>query len=391
MSTTPPGGAFDSIVVRCSSLPLLFECSASKVGPLIRIRSSNDAPARTGTASHELFASMVAGGGRADSADVTAAAARYGVAAPELYQLAKFGASAWDQIREFFPSPVAEFSMTNYILWDESARREVVLTGTPDVFSVSAGRAAVLDWKTGRSDHDYEHQLRGYTSLLFDEDPFIDTVTAIVVWLRDQEIETYTITRAQSDEWEEQLLSLIRHRDEYRPGRHCQYCPRSHECDALTALAKRDANILMDINPETLAADVATWEPERVADVLSKARMVAKLAESFTDVARARVAAAGGELVCGDRILRICEEERREVDTLKAWPVLQKFIPDDGQLAGCLNVKISAAESAAASVAGRGNGAAAKRAMAEELDAAGAVSVRRVQTLREFRNKGESK
>jgi hypothetical protein len=96
----------------------------------------------------------------------------------------------------------------------------------------------------------------------------------------------------------------------------------------------------------------------------------------------------GGELDCGNTTLRIVESEKRAIDTAKAWDVLQKHLPDDS-LAECLEIKLGAAEKAVASAAPARGGAAAKRALAADLESAGAVSTTIVRTLKEFRKKGE--
>jgi hypothetical protein len=313
---------------------------------------------------------------------VESAAADFRVDPTELGMMAKFGAQAWEKLEEFFPSPVCELQMA-----EELPGTSVTLSGTPDLFCSDDQWAVVLDWKGGRRDADYEHQLRGYAALLMLGDDLIETVTATVVWLRDQEVESYTIHRSHLQPWVQTLARNLASTGEFRPGTNCEFCPRSHECPALVAMAKRDAAILGDLAAvESLTTSVNQMTPARMAELLGKARMVSRFTDTFVSTVRARVSAAGGELDCGDKTLRIVESERREIDTAKAWDVLQGHLPD-GALAECLDVRMSAVEKAVAAAAPPRQGAAAKRALAAELESAGAVSTTIVRSLKEFRKK----
>jgi hypothetical protein len=49
-----------------------------------------------------------------------------------------------------------------------------------------------------------------------------------VLWLRDQSIENYTMSRADARSWLAELLAtVVDWNGVYRPGPHCAHCPRS--------------------------------------------------------------------------------------------------------------------------------------------------------------------
>ena len=95
--------------------------------------------------------------------------------------------------------------------------------------------------------------------------------------------------------------------------------------------------------------------------------------------------AAHGDIVANGVRLTIATEERREVDTLKAWPVLEAAGFGDQEFAACVEIHVSDAERLVAKRAGRGHGAGAVRDLNEKLTAADAVHTREIKKLAQRR------
>ncbi len=68
-----------------------------------------------------------------------------------------------------------------------------------------------------------------------------------------------------------------------------------------------------------------------------------------------------------------------------AWQVLEELGFDDDDFARAMDLRISRVEKIVREKAGRGSGAAAVRRLGERLNAAGAVSTKQVNKLKERR------
>jgi hypothetical protein len=367
--------------LRCSGLDDAMACAGTLRAPEIAIEPEKGPAVFAGSATHELLSQVVDGHATTlAQLDVKGTAERFGVDMGELFPLVRFGLDAWAKLKEYFPAPVSEIPMHATIA------PGVSLSGHPDVISVSGTRAAGLDWKSGRVDSSYAEQARGYCALTLLENPDVTEVSWYIVWLRYQEIEPYRMDRAAARVWLQGLVDNVVEWDGvYHPGKVCGYCRRSHECPAVVALARRDMAALGDLDVKALTERAAALDDNALVALHHRAGLVLRFAESLRELVRARVIANGGCIDTGYTRVTLEEQRRSEVDTLKAWPVLQKYIGDDVKLAECLTVKLSAAESVVAKAAGRGKGAAAKAALGKELEEAGALSISTIRKLREVR------
>ncbi len=361
------------IKIRCSSLPLLFACRPAIDGDL-RIDERNEA-ADLGNAAHEAMEAVV-GGLRPD---LDAIAKRWTCNRDELGRLAWYGAKAWEVLAPSFPNDEEHTRLSESFVGCTGPGFE--LTGHMDMHTIcSDGTARTVDWKTGRVDRDYYHQLAGYAACLM-SDPNIHEVTASVVWLRSQEIETYTITRAVLDQWLARLVVQLE-RTQYSTGRHCEHCQRSHACPAVQAKAREGIVVLSDGS----AAALDGLPSDRVVALYRQAKLVEKMAESMVASIRLHVIQHGPQDSGDGTALQIIEESGgREIDVAKAWSAIQQRLPEADAMASVLKVSATALDDAVAKAAGRGNGAAAKRALAADLEAAGAVTMKRIQKLSERR------
>lgn len=366
--------------LRCSGLPESFECAgAAHVSDLV-IESSGEA-STLGSAGHEAMRPVVeAGATNPTDADVPAIAARFGVDEKELARLVWAGIDMWKSLEPSFRGALTEVPVVGRF-------PGFTLTGHADLLVVDGRIAQGLDWKSGRVDRDFSEQMRGYCACVLAENPDVDEVVWVVAWLREREIERYAMKRSELPAWVERVRQEIIGWDgrTFRPGRHCGYCRRSHDCRALVATAKRDIAILGEPSlAEQISVNLVDVPPQQIVALYRKAKLVEGLARSFTEAVRTHLATAK-ELDSGDgKALVLGEEERREVDALKAWPSLEKRLTPE-ELATCIDVRISKVEEVVAKKAGKGKGAGAKRDLAAELDAAEAVKITTHKKIKEVR------
>lgn len=370
------------ISLRCSGLPLLFLCPQSANDDL-RVSTANDASA-LGSAAHEAMESVVYG----RAVDTAGIARRWSVDEDELGVMVHFGRVAWKELSPSFPDPETEVEVSTHTF-----QVPFGMTGHIDLVSISPDRkrASILDYKTGRIDGDYFHQLAGYAACLILGQGF-DHITASVVWLRDQDVETYVFTVQDIEAWMLRLISVLSQRNgEYRTGSHCAYCPRSHSCPAIAASGR--AAVAMfgreDMSAESMAATLQEMPPADRVKLYRQAKLVEELAKSAKAAVRLNVIQNGGVLDAGDgRELRIVEENgKRVINTLGAWPIIESLDLSDIESATILTISAAELDDVVANKAGNGNGAAARRELAIKLEDAGALKQGRIQKLKDVRKK----
>lgn len=365
--------------IRASSLPLAFRCPGSLERGALRVDSAHEM-ADLGTAIHEGLRPL-AEHGALDWDLLGEIAVRHRVDADDMRALCAIGAKLWPEISASFPDALTEVELTSEIA------PGVFVTGHPDFLSRSAKIARAGDWKTGRKDSDYSEQMRGYGALVLLDDPELEEVTITVIWLRDAEIENYTMRRADVAPWRERLLGTIVQWDGvYRVGSHCQYCPRSHDCEAANALVRRDVAAMTDRALVARAeCEIELMSPGEIIEMVRKASLVASLAGRVRDAVREHVRRHGDIVADGVR-LTLEQENRRELDPLKSWPVLEANGFGDEDFAAVIDLRVSRVEKRVAECAGRGKGAAMVRKLRAELEEAGAVSVKTTEKLKEKRS-----
>lgn len=359
----------DPLFLRASSLPLVFQCPGAARAPEIRISEAAE-PATVGTAVHEALRSLPTRG-VLDWEAIQEIADKHGVSADEVRLLCGLANKLWPELHDSFEGALTEVGLSHEIM------PGVVLSGHVDLISVSEQRrvARAADWKTGRKDADYSHQMRAYGALVLLDDPSLEECTVTVVWIRDGEIENYTVTRETARLWLRELVERVVHWDGvYTAGAHCVHCHRAHECPAANALARRDVAAMNDAGlAERVGNELASMTADEIARLLEKADSVAVYCERVREQIKGYVA-RNGEVVSPGIRLSIETQERRELDPLKAWSVLESFGFSDEDFAEAMKLGVSQVEKIVAKKAGRGKGAAAVRDLKEKLEAAGAVS-----------------
>lgn len=359
----------NELYLRASSAPMNWTCPGSARAPQLRIDSAGDA-ATLGTAAHEALA-MLAETNAAPWDDLPALAAKHGVHETELRVLVAQGVKLWNEVSVFFLGAMSELALMAELCPD------VHLTGHVDLLSISGRTARAGDWKTGRKDGDYSQQMRAYALLIFRDNPDLTEVTVTVLWVRDGEIENYTATRAQSEAWAaEYIARVVRWSGIYRPGTHCEYCSRSHECEAANAQGRRDVALIADRSLVYRAeTELAQMPPAEIVDLAAKVDFVRHCAQRVWDAIEEHVR-EHGDIVVGNSRLTLGSREKKEVDTLKAWPILEAAGFGDDEFRKCVSISLSKANDIVAVRAGKGAGAAAVRELRAQLDAAEAVTTK---------------
>lgn len=371
------------INLRASGLPLALLCPGSVRPPGLAIDDAADASAAgLGSAVHEALRPLVEAGEVAWSL-VPGIAARHRASADEVRMLCGLATKIWPLISASFVGALTELEMSAYLPpWNGI---EILLRGHADMLSVDGTKARIGDWKTGRKDHDYSEQMKGYAALALLEDHALTEATATVIWLRDAELETYTMDRPKLAEWLGELTERVLNWDGvYHPGRHCPFCPRSHECAAADAMMRRDVSAMISPELDNVETSLALMPPEQVIDLLSKADMVRRAADRVRNAIKAHVEVRGDIVGQGVR-LTIERYDTRELDVAKAWPVLEAAGFNDGDFAACVDLSVSAVEKRVALKAGRGKGAGAVRDLKVKLEEAQAVKLKEKSTLKEKR------
>jgi len=360
--------------IRCSLLPLIAKCGGVIRGDLA-IDDAGDAAA-TGTAAHDVLESIIRAGEPLTVPDLTDYIDRHRLneeQAADLRFLAWAGLGLWKEIAGFFPSPALEvFRAADF--------HGVRLTGHSDVSCIAGRRAAVLDWKSGRkTDSDYSDQLKGYGWLVCADHPEVQEVSLSVAWLRTGEIETWTYSRAELDQWARSMARNVARWDgRYRTGEHCRLCPRRWGCDARRAMVQGAVDELVDGSAvAALSADgFAALSPADRGDVLAamlgRLAVLDKLVTDAREVVKQYVAAAGSVPTGDGREVRLVQSERDTLDSEKTLRLLAGRM-DLGDMAACCRVSKTAVLSWAGAGAARGGKGAAKAALLAELEAAGAV------------------
>lgn len=367
-----------ALELRCSGLPLAFLCGGSVRPDELGINETN-AAATVGTAAHEGLARLVETG-RVDWTGVPELAKRHGVDEVELRVLLAQGVKLWAAVKASIPSPRTEVELGASF---DGTERAWTLTGHADIIGRSGNTAHVGDWKGGRLDSLYREQLIGYAALALLEDETLEAATAAVLWLRDGEYERYGLTRAELPAWIDRLeTEVVEWSGVYRPGNHCDHCPRRYVCPARNAMMRADLAILLDCDVEQLGAEssLATAEPDRVLEVTERLARFAKMDARWRAAVRAHVE-RHGDIVGASHRLTLQQSEKRRLDVINTFPVLEAAGFDAEDFAQVIEISASQAEKIVAKRAEKRKGAAAVRELQAQLEAADAVKTSTITSL----------
>jgi hypothetical protein len=363
------------ITLRCSSLPMAFMCAQSSRKAAVDIDTTGE-PAGVGSCVHRALSPFVEGMSPGVALD-TAFAEFPLIDRDDVGPLFWAGAKMWEKIRGNYPNPRTEIPLTATIRDGEIV---VTLSGHIDVLAVeyAARRARGLDWKSGFLDSDYHHQGFGYAALVMLNDSEIDEVVFEFGWLRSKETEQYTITRARMMDWLTQLMAEVVQDERYHHGPHCGHCHRNHDCEAVTSMVKRDVGMFSD----GAIKDLQAMDGPQFCAYRRKVKYLAALLKEADEHSKTEVERRGGSVEDGEGgvIHFVTQNGKRVVDAEKATPILVKLLTAE-DLAACVTISIKTAEDLVAQAAGKGKGAAAKRALNDELKEAQAITQGTVKKL----------
>jgi hypothetical protein len=366
-------------LLRASAMVLAFACPGSIRDTEIRINESNEA-ADAGTAAHKC-SELLPTHGAIDWDNIDRVALEHGVDCNELRFLCGRAQTLWNQgkivngdqtvaLKDCFPGAMTEVGVEHTL--EISGLK---LTGTLDGVTISGDVARCYDWKFGRLDNDYYHQMMAYASMILLEFPTLREVTITILWARDLDVENYTVTQGKARAWMKRVEDEVINWDGvYRPSEKCVHCPRSYECPAFNALARRDVAVLLDVPTLSLDAQLAAMHPDAVIALERQAKLVntvsGKAREAIHDLVKKR-----GEIIGTEAKLVVANEPRREINPVKAWAIIERFGFDEDDWAKVCKIGVTKLEKRIAEKAGRGNGAAAKRKLGEQLEQCGAVQL----------------
>lgn len=366
--------------VRASSLPIAFRCPAAVRQAVVPVNAANDA-ADNGTAAHDVLRTLPSTG-QIDWDGIPAIAQKYGADPDETRMLVAQGVSLWNRVKDSFAGAYTEVSLK----YDVSPG--FTLTGHADLLAISQTSMRVGDWKTGRKDADHSHQFKAYAVMALLSSPDIDEVTGTGLWVREKEIENYTLDRMGAERWLDELIERVIEWDGvYHPGKQCAFCPRNHECEAANAMIRRDVAVIADKDLiARMECDISLMTHAEIVAVFQKADLVVKFADRVRKAVKAHVEKTGDLVADGVR-LSIAKEQRREIDPLKAFPILTEQLGfQDEDMARVMKLSISGIEEVVRERAPKGEKGREAKKLGDLLEASGAVTRNETTKLKETRS-----
>lgn len=369
------------IKLRASAMPTAFKCAGSVQPCALEAEEVNEA-AENGTAAHKCLEPL-ATKGAVEWENIDNVCDELDGNSEEVRMLCSKATKLWSKIRDTFPAALTEIAVSYELPELEVAGLK--LTGHIDVISIVGNQVRILDWKTGRIDANYAHQMKAYLAMVILAYPELEGGTATIAWVRSGDVENYTMTRQDALRWVHDFEGRVVNWDGvYRTGDHCVHCRRFHECQAGNALARSYVAAIGDVGIDSVGSQVLTLDPNACIELYHKARYVSQIADKALKAIKGR-AEKQGEIVGKESKLYIETEGRRELDPQKAWGVLDAHGFTEADFAACIKMPISKVEKRVAELAGKGAGAAAKRDIAQKLELVGAIEIKEVTKLEERR------
>lgn len=392
--------------IRCSSLPRLIRCPASRIPPAVRINEESEA-SKSGTAVHRMISDGILvrlGGDKTWNPDPAYYAEIHGGEAKDLTFLYSQGMKFWCEIEGRVSNVLVECP-------GEAKIGDWLLTGHPDLIAEyddeDGHSLLVVDWKSGVEDPRNREQLLGYAALalsgtLTTGDGLFHTIAPATipliklctVYLREGTKDVEHVTMDDFIAWRDALGEVLgAENPTFGPGPDsCKYCPRWHECPAwqqrIAALARAFADGTAIRKDGDASALVAMW-----ADATMLKHAVERILGSSTQPGMVKewLKITGLPLVCGDRTLYLDEQPRESIRFAQGWrQIAAQFgdMPTDAGLAAVVkrfadDISISKGgllDAVGASVT-KGKGK-AKEQMMTELRNAGAVTENVVQVVK---------
>jgi hypothetical protein len=374
----------------------LFACPPSVFGGegMVPVSTQGE-PALIGKVVHELLAEEVAG----SDAAVASACNRHGVIdeakREEVGKLLDYGLKVWGELGKYFPQPAVECAVGSEEIG--SPIGPVQLDGTVDVLSpIGASNGVFLDWKTGWLDAGYVNQGFAYAVCMWHllGQPEDCTITGCFAFLRHR---YYRVVKYRPKDMQDWLDDLRRNvlaradRKEFSPGAHCNYCSYYATCTARRRVAEGMIDTLLlgqthesnekyqdwlkgvKSSIEHMTEGTADEAAEAVATLYERTKMLDKAVMDLKEMLRSSVE-QHGPLPLGDGTeLAMEEQERRKLQSVPAMRVLRRHMSDT-QIAEAMNLSLPKLLDIFGKQHHRNDRGDFKRALAEELDDAGAIA-----------------
>ena len=360
-------------VYRASSLPLGFDCSESLRGEEeVKIHQPL---AGQGTAVHAALAVAVERG--VDAVELDRYVKEYDLDADEMAGLFFSGVKCWGELKDLFGKVSTELRLTAGT--DTQEGNEGMLVGHIDVAHSSPKKSLILDWKTGRLDINYYHQLAAYAYLMM-TDTQCQEVQAYIVWVRDGTYESFSFDRKTLEAWVQRFMDEVIYAPagQYKVGAHCRFCPRFYNCPGRTGILKATARDLLE--KPIVEGDL----DYPFAELYGRVKMLQGAINQFDVCLRSHVTLNGPIDLGEGRQLQIIEQDRESLDTRKSWGVLSRQL-DEEELAAACKIGKGKILQAIRDKAARGQKGKAVEKLMTELRAIGAVETRTTQMLKEIR------
>lgn len=361
--------------IRGSSLPQLMSCSNSILNPdnLVRVEGENET-AQLGTDVHALCEATINDGvdnlmtlkQRYSEGDFARAAMLY-----------RNFLVVWKEATTFMDEPKTEV----FIQMENTA---FTLTGNLDVLddTTKKDEAFILDFKTGRQHEDHYHQMAGYATLVWSRKgyPTKYKVSVTTVYLEDLTITNYVFDAAGMIDWLREVGKQLS-QPRYTAGRKCAFCALQGSCPGYTAYTRGAVQMFTD--DFTVAGAVwADMTADQRGALVDKMYVVEKAIDRVKLSLRNKVRAEGAVDVGGGKEYTLVEQEEKQLNTVRALPILLKRI-GAGNVKSLSRIPLDSALAAFAGKAGKGLKTQARKKLFEELDKAGAIV--RTKTTKMYR------
>lgn len=314
----------EALVLRCSSLPLHFNCGGSTATPKVSIRNETK-PATIGSCAHEVARDIVADD-MACIPDLYPYAERWGVTAEidDLKFLAFSTLEAWHNLREMVQVKNLEKYRKKRIL------KNYYLHGSADFDGETDGLPLVLDWKSGRDDsHDYWPQLMAYLYLLLRQKNLkkfrgSDTVAIIAIgWLRFRRVDSKEVTKDDVLSFKQRLL-LLKTQFDHTPGEHCTFCRMKSECPARSTAVMSATNNFIQIRDQRFRLP-----GEEMANLYGRAVMARDAIDHYFTTLKQMLQVEGQITSSDGCVMRLREDTRQKVIPGKAMPIIKEHLGDE--------------------------------------------------------------
>ncbi len=348
--------------IRCSDAPINIECGKSAEPPRLEIDTSGP-EATLGTACHDSLQHWTDNGFIGEP-DAEPFAAQHGVDPGQVAALVQAAPGLLERCDADFVGAVAEVAIKSDI---ERGRMDLVNVITNNDLLTNIN---VVDWKTGRDSAtgSKRAQRLAYASALEATIgwPMSDHIYTAEIWLACDTVIEDRFTLQDIEAYRAKLRARLE-RPTARPGVHCKYCRRLHECEEHDAYLRSAATALAPVAEGALTshAIAALWDQSRALKAaLAKYEQAVDALIDLT-----------GELPLPDgrRIVRQ-SINRDSIDARKAWPIMTAAGLGPDQINDALSISKSKLLEAVGKLAPRGKKAIAKTDLMLSLDTAGAIA-----------------